>query len=119
MRRDSAGAPVRYRKTSTTLLMQDMKAANWLVRSSATMAGNCKSSYTANSEVAPKTSSFRLGDNSPGTMRMLFPGRSSTVRQVGALSDLDNISVRIADVAARLAVLGNRLRDELGSSTFP
>jgi hypothetical protein len=58
-------------------------------------------------------------DNSPGTMRMLFPGRASTVRQVGALSDFDNISVRIADVAARLAVLGDRLRDELRSSTFP
>jgi len=38
---------------------------------------------------------------------MLFPGRASTVREVGALSDLDNISVRIADVAARLAVLGD------------
>src|SRR3974390_3790543 len=42
-----------------------------------------------------------------------------TVLEVGALSDLDNISVRIADVAARLAVLGDRLRDELRSSTFP
>ena len=54
-----------------------------------------------------------------GTMRMLFPGRASAVREVGALSDLDNISVRIADVAARLAVFGDRLRDELRSSTFP
>src|ERR1700758_4539923 len=52
-------------------------------------------------------------------MRMLFPGRASTVRKVGALSNLDNISVRIADVAARLAVLGDRLRDELRSSAFP
>jgi hypothetical protein len=60
-----------------------------------------------------------LGNNSPGTMRMLFPGRASTVREVGALSDLDNISVRIADVAARLPVLGDRLREELRSSTFP
>src|SRR6202049_4394804 len=50
---------------------------------------------------------------------MLFPARASTVREVGALSDLDNISVRIPDVAARLAILGDRLRDELGSSTFP
>src|SRR6202049_653438 len=50
---------------------------------------------------------------------MLFPARASTVREVGALSDLDDISVRIADVAARLAVLGDRLRDELRSSTFP
>jgi len=54
-----------------------------------------------------------------GTMKMLFPGRASAVREVGALSYLDNISVRIADVAARLAVFGDRLRDELRSSTFP
>src|SRR5579862_4066856 len=54
----------------------------------------------------------------PGTMRKLFPRRASTVREVGALSDLDNISVRVADVAARLAVLGDRLCDELRSSTF-
>jgi hypothetical protein len=47
------------------------------------------------------------------------PGRALTVCEVCALSDLDNISVRIADVAARLAVLGDRLRDELRSSTFP
>src|ERR1700683_1837662 len=44
---------------------------------------------------------------------------SLTVLEGGALSDLDNITVRIADVAARLAVLGDRLCDELGSSTFP
>jgi hypothetical protein len=47
------------------------------------------------------------------------PGRALTVCEVCALSDLDNISVRIADVAACLAVLGDRLRDELRSSTFP
>src|SRR5271154_2374218 len=46
-------------------------------------------------------------------------GRASTVLEGGALSDLDNITVRIADVAARLAVLGDRLGDEVGSSTFP
>ena len=46
-------------------------------------------------------------------------GRALTVSKVGALSDLDNITVRIADVAADLAVLGDRLRDELRSSTFP
>ena len=49
----------------------------------------------------------------------LFPDRESTVGKGSALSDLDNISVRIADVAAYLAVLRDRLRDELGSSTFP
>src|ERR1700735_2166282 len=42
-----------------------------------------------------------------------------TVRDGSALSDLDNIAVRIADVAADLAVLGDRLRDELRSATFP
>ena len=47
------------------------------------------------------------------------PGQALTVREGSALSDLDNITVRIADVAARLAVLGDRLRDELRSSTFP
>ena len=53
------------------------------------------------------------------SVRMFFPGRASAVREVGALSDLDNISVRIADVAARLAIFGDRLRDEVRSSTFP
>src|SRR6202142_256648 len=35
-----------------------------------------------------------------------------TVRKVGALSDLDNVTVRIADVAANLAVLRDRLGDK-------
>src|SRR5579862_5398240 len=39
-----------------------------------------------------------------------------TVDLVGALSDFDDIAVRIADVAAYLAVLGYRRRDELGAS---
>jgi hypothetical protein len=68
---------------------------------------------------SPFANNFRLGDNSPGTVRMLFPGRALTVRDVGALSDLDNIAVRIADIAAYLAILGYWFRDELGSSTFP
>ena len=46
-------------------------------------------------------------------------GEALTVFEVGALSDLDDVAVRIADVAANLAVLGYRLRDELGSSAFP
>src|SRR5277367_3543791 len=50
---------------------------------------------------------------------MLFSAASLTVGEVGALSDFDNISVRIADVAAYLAILGDRRRDELGPSTFP
>src|ERR1700691_4692599 len=46
-------------------------------------------------------------------------GRALTVLELGALSDLDDITVRIADVAANLAVLWYRFRDEFGSSTFP
>jgi hypothetical protein len=42
-----------------------------------------------------------------------------TVLEGGALSDLDNITVRIADVAANLAVLGDRFREKLGSPAFP
>src|ERR1700723_2144204 len=62
---------------------------------------------------------FPLSHNSPWTVRMLFRGRASPVLKVGALSDLDNVAVRIADVAANLAVLGNRRREELGSPAFP
>lgn len=47
------------------------------------------------------------------------PRRGSTVGEIRALSDLDNISVGIADIAANFAVLGNWLRDELRSSTLP
>jgi len=47
------------------------------------------------------------------------PGQALTVCEIGALSDLDNVTVRVADVAANLAVLGNRLRDERGPSPFP
>jgi hypothetical protein len=52
-------------------------------------------------------------------MHASHPRRALTVREGGALSDLDNIAVGIADVAADLAVLGYWFRDELGSSTFP
>ena len=55
----------------------------------------------------------------PATGETPWPGRASAVRDVSALSDLDKIAVRIADVAARLAVLGDRLCDELRASTFP
>ena len=44
---------------------------------------------------------------------------SLTVREICALSNLDNIAVRVADVAAYLTVLWNRLGDELRSSAFP
>ena len=47
-------------------------------------------------------------------------GAALAVREARfALSDLDDVTVRIADVAACLAVLGDRLRDEIRSSTFP
>ncbi len=52
-------------------------------------------------------------------MRGLLKFIQLTILEGGALSDLDNITVRIADVAARLAVFGDRLGDELGSSAFP
>jgi len=52
--------------------------------------------------------------------RLTRLGGALTLREVRlALSDLDDITVRIADVAARLAVLVLRLRDERGSSTSP
>src|SRR5579872_914433 len=47
------------------------------------------------------------------TTALIFHLRVLTVLEGGALPDLDNITVRIADVAANLAVLGYRLRDEL------
>src|SRR5436305_9834282 len=42
-----------------------------------------------------------------------------TVREIGALPDLDDVTVGIADVAAYLAVVGYGLRDEFRSPTFP
>ena len=60
----------------------------------------------------------------PAIIRQSFksashPGRELTIREIGALPDFDDITVRIADVAAYLAVFGNRLRNELGPSAFP
>ena len=52
----------------------------------------------------------------PGTLILAtHPGRALTVGEIRALSDFDNVTVRIADVAADLAVLGDRRRDELPS----
>ena len=66
------------------------------------------------------TPSEFLLDHVVGRARLsAVPRPPLTVRQVGALSNLDNVSVRIADVAAYLAVLGDRLREELRSSAFP
>jgi hypothetical protein len=49
------------------------------------------------------------------------PGRAERqpILEGGARSDLDNITVTIADLAAPLAAPGDRLGDERGSSTFP
>ena len=47
------------------------------------------------------------------------PTRALTVLEGRALSDFDNVAVGIADVAARLAVLGDRLRDELRTAALP
>src|SRR5579862_4089238 len=49
----------------------------------------------------------------------IHPRRTLAVLERRALSDLDNVTVRIADVAANLAVLGNRRREDLGSPAFP
>jgi hypothetical protein len=46
-------------------------------------------------------------------------GRALTVREIGALSNFDNVTVGVADVAADLAILWYWLRDELRSSAFP
>ena len=55
-----------------------------------------------------------------GTLILAFdPGRALTVCEISALSDFDNVTVKIADVASDLAVLGDRSRDELRSATFP
>ena len=54
-----------------------------------------------------------------GSLILAKGGRALAVREICALSDLDNVTVRIADVAANLAVLGYRFRDELSSSAFP
>ncbi len=48
-----------------------------------------------------------------------YPGRGLTIGEIGALSDFDDIAVRIADVAANLPVFCDRGSEELGSSTFP
>ena len=51
--------------------------------------------------------------------RMLVAYRLAVSDARVALPNFYNIAIRIANVAARLAVLGLRLRDELGSSTSP
>src|SRR3984893_14458496 len=62
----------------------------------------------------PTASPKRLG-RSPTSCS----GRALAVLKRRALSDLDDVTVRIADVAANLAVLGYRRCEELGSSAFP
>src|SRR3954470_7331516 len=65
-----------------------------------------------------------LKDRNPGRELLeqcphAYQRKVLAVREVRALSDFDNVTVRIADVTARLTVLGDRLRDEFGSSTLP
>jgi hypothetical protein len=60
-----------------------------------------------------------LGPCVPSKHPSLNPGRALTVCKIGTLSDFDNVTVRIADVAPYLAILGYRLGDEFGTSTFP
>jgi hypothetical protein len=52
-------------------------------------------------------------------LRRSFRALALTVDLVGALADFDDVTVGIADVAANLAVLGDRCGDELGASTLP
>lgn len=61
----------------------------------------------------------RLSGRPVNVTSALQRGRALTVREFGALSDFDNVTVRIPDVASYLAILGDRLGDEFGSSTFP
>ena len=46
-------------------------------------------------------------------------GRELAVCQVGALSDFDNVTIGVADIAANLTVLRYRFGDEFCSATFP
>ena len=88
-----------------------------MVRSMGADAKGRGSRWDVTSEGKRPTSA--KGRYGPRDMRAPALGRALTVLELGALSDLDNVTVRIADVAARLAVLRDRLGDELGSSTFP
>ena len=81
---------------------------------------------TARAGPPAQAHTFNFADNSTACFNpqgISFPQggplAALTVDLVGALSDLDDITVRIADVAAYLAVFGYRFRDELRSSTFP
>src|ERR1700722_171191 len=55
----------------------------------------------------------------PVTVKMFFGRRALTVLEIGALPDLDDVTVRIANIAPDLAVLGNRRRQKLGAPGFP
>jgi hypothetical protein len=61
----------------------------------------------------------KAGTNGPAA-RMLPPGQALTVHEARlALPDLNDVPVRVLDVAERLAVLVLGLRDEIGSTTLP
>ena len=70
----------------------------------------------------PSLSDFieQLSENVRGHRRCLHASCCLAVSNARVtLPNFYNIAIRIANVAARLAVLGLRLRDELGSSTSP
>jgi hypothetical protein len=55
-----------------------------------------------------------------GSILPLSEARQAQRMLAGApMPELDDVTIRIADIAAYLAVLGDRRRDELGSPTFP
>ena len=52
-------------------------------------------------------------------LRADYSRPGSSVLDAGALSYFDNVAVWVADVAARLAVLGDRWSEELGAAALP
>ena len=69
-----------------------------------TLFSNCHPEHSRGISPLPSSSRAQPRDLSA------LASRALTVLQLGALSDLDDVTVRIADVAANLAVLGNRFR---------
>jgi hypothetical protein len=58
--------------------------------------------------------------SSSGKRSSLHPSaRALAVGEISTLPDFDNVTIRIADVASNLAVLGYWLGDEVCSSTLP
>src|SRR5579862_3312061 len=68
---------------------------------------------------SPWWSKCRALREGPWPIANIHPRRALAVLERRALSDLDDVAIRIADIAANLAVLGNRRREELRSPAFP